>query len=89
MGTVVGPFARCSDPLAGGNHRGMPEPVLFIVVGWVILPAVAQCFAGPSAKTYPEIAPTPVPACLRFWACPLRAKSGTPLGLRRPNADMS
>src|SRR4029453_18796796 len=25
MGAVVDPFARCSDPLAGGNYRGVPD----------------------------------------------------------------
>jgi hypothetical protein len=25
MCTVVDPFARCGDPLAGGNHRGVPD----------------------------------------------------------------
>jgi hypothetical protein len=24
MGAVVDPFARCGDPLAGRDHRGMP-----------------------------------------------------------------
>src|SRR5580704_8720489 len=25
MGAVIDPFARCGNPLASGNHRGMPD----------------------------------------------------------------
>ena len=25
MGAVIDPFARCGDPLAGGDHRGVPD----------------------------------------------------------------